>query len=324
MDLSINITPGPIHWSIFHRVHEQDLANQFHVRKAPKISYQALHPGNYKQSVPLALSIFDPTTITAIRQYFPEDTTTSFFVNLIHNWWLVVNAEEIFHPDVIGSALIANDGKIEFLNLFANWLSDWRDSKKHGLSKQSFDTLISTNRAIADLSADLLNEGYKYILTGRLQIDPLERRFSQYRQMSGGRFLVSLKEVYRSESILKLKKFLSNNIELTSNIASITDEGSSILQDFLETVNQENFDHITISQDAVDVITFVSGYISRSLLNSLDFEVCKIALTNDPVSSTYLDDYNRGGLEIPTSALLARDETETRRRDQVRKFKRIK
>ena len=57
MDLS-NITPGPIHWSIFHRVHEQDLAIECHLRKAPKISYQALHPGNNKWSVPLALSIF--------------------------------------------------------------------------------------------------------------------------------------------------------------------------------------------------------------------------------------------------------------------------
>ena len=186
VDVSINITPGPIYWSIFHRVHEKDLTIECHVRKAPKISYQALHPGNNKQSVPLALSIFHPTTITAIRQYFPEDTTTSSFLNLIHNWWLVVNAKERFHPDVIGNALTASDGKIEFLNMFANWLSDWRESKKHGLSRQSFDALISTNRAIADLSSDLLNEGYKYILTGRLQTDPLERRFSQYRQMSGG------------------------------------------------------------------------------------------------------------------------------------------
>ena len=34
-----------------------------------------------------------------------------------------------------------------------------------------------------------------------------------------------------------------------------------------------------------------------------DCEECKIALTNYPVSSTYLDDYNRESLEIPTSAL---------------------
>ena len=75
---------------------------------------------------------------------------------------------------------------------------------KLGLSKQTFNALISTNQVIADLSTDLLNEGYDYVPTGRLQSDPLERRFSQYRQMLGGRFLVSLKEIYRSESILKL------------------------------------------------------------------------------------------------------------------------
>ena len=133
------------------------LAIECHVRKAPKIFYQALHPGNNTQSVPLALSIFGPTTITAVLQYFPDDTTTSSFLNLIHNWWLLVNAKKRFHPDVIGGALIANERKIEFLKLFANWLSDWRDSKKQGLSKQPFDALISTNRARADLSTDLLN-----------------------------------------------------------------------------------------------------------------------------------------------------------------------
>ena len=178
MDLSINITPGPIHWSIFHQVHEQDLAIECHVRKPLRFP-TSFAPSKQQTVCPLALSIFEPTTITAIRQYFPEDTTTSSFLNLIHNSRSVVNAKERFNPDVIRSALIANDGKIEFLNMFANWFSDWRDSKKHCLSKQSFDALISTNRVIADLSADLLNEGYKYILIGRLQTDPLERRCSQ-------------------------------------------------------------------------------------------------------------------------------------------------
>ena len=125
-------------------------------------------------------------------------------------------------------------------------MSDWRESKKHGLSRQSFDALISTNRAITEVMIYLTsNEGYKYILTGRLQSDPLERRFSLYWQMSGGQILLSLKEVYRSESILKLKTFLSKNY--------LKDEESAILQDFVETINQENFDHITISQDTVDL-----------------------------------------------------------------------
>ena len=111
-------------------------------------------------------------------------------------------------------------------------MSDWRDSKKHGLSKQLFDILIFAMRSVADLYADLLNGGYKYILTGCLQTDRLKRRISQSSLMSGGRYLLSLKEVNRSESILTLKTFLSHKIELTSNIASITDEESSILQDF--------------------------------------------------------------------------------------------
>ena len=36
-------------------------------------------------------------------------------------------------------------------------------------------------------------------MTSRFQSDPIKRRFSQYRQMSGGRFLVSLREVTNSE-----------------------------------------------------------------------------------------------------------------------------
>ena len=59
MDVVINIPPGTIRWSTFHRVYEKDLAIKCHVKKAPKISYQVLHPGNNKQSVPLTLAIFD-------------------------------------------------------------------------------------------------------------------------------------------------------------------------------------------------------------------------------------------------------------------------
>ena len=49
-------------------------------------------------------------------------------------------------------------------------------------------------------------------MTGRLQSDPIERRFSQYRQMSGGRFLVSLREVLNSERILSCPSLIKENI----------------------------------------------------------------------------------------------------------------
>ena len=128
MDVIIKTTPGTIQWSIFHRIHEKDTAIECHMRKAPKITYNVLHPGNNKQSVPLVLAIFDLTTIAAIRQYFPEDIIASSFLYLVYNWWLLVNAKERFHPNIVGNALIADDGKIEFLRQFSNWLSEWREA----------------------------------------------------------------------------------------------------------------------------------------------------------------------------------------------------
>ena len=125
-------------------------------------------------------------------------------------------------------------------------------SNTFGLSKQTFKALIQTNRAIANLCSDLLSDGYYYILTGRLQNDPLERRFSQYRQMSGGRFLVSLREVYKSESIIKLKSLFKYELEVP--IRSFWAE--STIQDFLNEIHTLNFEFVSLSDDTNEVIVF--------------------------------------------------------------------
>ena len=58
------------------------------------------------------------------------------------------------------------------------------------------------------LMQELLDEGYEFIFIRRFQSDPLENRFSQYRQMSGGRFLVSLREVLSTKRILTCRSLL--------------------------------------------------------------------------------------------------------------------
>ena len=83
---------------------------------------------------------------------------------------------------------------------------------KSTLSKQSANTMIKTLKSSTDLYDDLLNEGYTNILTSRFQSDPLERRFSKYRQMSGGCFLFSLREVESSEKILQIKSLMKEDI----------------------------------------------------------------------------------------------------------------
>ncbi len=60
---------------------------------------------------------------------------------------------------------------------------------------------------------------------------------------------------------------------------------------------------LTISQDTIDVIIYVAGYISLSLIRHIECELCTISLNNGPVSSAYLDESSKGGLKYPTSSL---------------------
>ena len=59
------------------------------------------------------------------------------------------------------------------------------------LTPQTASALATIFRAHAKLIEDLFNEAYQYVITARLQSDPVERRFSQCRRMNGGRFLVN-------------------------------------------------------------------------------------------------------------------------------------
>ena len=176
---------------------------------------------NNKLSVPLALPIFDPTTTTAISSYHPEEIVTTTFLDPFYSWWLIVNSKQRFHPNSIGKAIVPVDGKLIFLRSLADWLEQWKSSQTLGLTNQTFDALILTCRSIADLCDDLFSDGYEYIMTERFQTDPLERRFSQYRQMSDDRFLISLKEVLKSESIIQVKTILKNTLESVDYLPNI-------------------------------------------------------------------------------------------------------
>ena len=53
------------------------------------------------------------------------------------------------------------------------------------------------------------------ISASRFQSDPIERRFGQYREMNGGRLLVSLKDVMTSENILKVKNLVKEGFDIS-------------------------------------------------------------------------------------------------------------
>ena len=170
----------------------------------------------------MALNIFDETTSAAILSYFPDRKDASDFLKVINTWWVISNSKAKYNSlNKMGNAAIFGDKKTDFLRKLADWLESWensqiRNSEKFTLTKQTFSALITTLRATAALVDDLLEEGFEYVLLSRFSTDPIERRFSRYRQMSGGRFLVSLREVVSSEKIISLKSLLKEKIDIQS------------------------------------------------------------------------------------------------------------
>ena len=204
LDLHLCSQSGILAWSDIQKLYDKDRISDATLRKAPKLTFKALHPGDNKQNVNLAIAVFHETTIAACKSYFPERTDIANFLKLIWSWWTIANSKQRFTPNFLNNAVTANDGKINFYQKFSNWVESWSKHSDFCLTAQTSKAFVTTLRAQAMLMKELLNEGYEYILTRRFQSDPLENRFSQYRQMSGGRFLVSLREIYSSEKNFNL------------------------------------------------------------------------------------------------------------------------
>ena len=129
-------------------------------------------------------------------------------------WWTVVNSKTRFSVNKLANGIVRSDGKVKFLIAFSNWLETWSQSVSClTLSKQTFNALIQTLQSQAQLIKDLFEEGYDFIIPARFPTDPLEKRFSQYRQMSGN-FLVSLREVLQSERTLLFKSLLKESVNI--------------------------------------------------------------------------------------------------------------
>ena len=94
--------------------------------------------------------------------------------------------------------------------------------------------LITTLRSQAALIKDLLNKNYSNVLPARFQSDLLEKRFSQNRGMSGGNFLVSLKEVHDTEKTLICRSLLKEQIDLWQKGLSLKVEITLQMMDILK------------------------------------------------------------------------------------------
>ena len=108
----IYVPGGEVSWKLLHDIHDRDQALQGNLRKANKLNNKALHPGDNRQSVPLALEVLDSTTSAAIKSYYPQRKDAAGFLKLINIWWTISNSKQQFNfNNLIGNAASPNDKK---------------------------------------------------------------------------------------------------------------------------------------------------------------------------------------------------------------------
>ena len=179
-NIVLNFPAGFIQWKDLYNIYDKDKGLSANLNKAPKLSYQALHPGNNKQSVPLALAIIHETTIAAARSYFPTRSDLSGFLNLINIWWTISNSKHRYIPNVFENAIMFGAKKTNCCRIFADWIELWCASPSFKLTCQTKSALVTTRPAQADIIDELIGDGYEFVRTSRFQSDPIECRFSQY------------------------------------------------------------------------------------------------------------------------------------------------
>ncbi|KAH7970425.1 hypothetical protein HPB49_006728 [Dermacentor silvarum] len=111
----------------------------------------------------------------------------------------------------------------------------------------------------------------QYVLLGKFQTDSLEDRFGQYRQLSGANYHVSIRQIYESETKLRLQKVLElPDIDMLCDVPIIS--ASSLLSQFDVTVSDGDIEK-KVAQ--LPDVPYVACYSAHAALKKLLCQSCK-------------------------------------------------
>ena len=213
--------------------------------------------------------------------------------------------------------LLARIKKPEFLRKMADWVEEWESlskmvetwvggcDKKFSLSDSTAHALIVTLRCTANLIEELLADGFRYVLTARFQTDPLERRFSRYRQMSGGRFLVGLREVETTEKIIKITQLLKEDLNFWElEKCEESNEETDVFKKDLESMKDE-ISNCELQDEGRQVAATIAGYAVKKVIKdkvkcSECLEKCTAKASEANEDNSYTVALSRGGLILPS------------------------
>ena len=319
------------------------------VKMAYMLNDQCINPQPIEKSkVRLAASVFSESTRNAMSYYvkngYPQWEGTLNFLNLISKWWEYLNVK------TTSKGVRKRDNNLDclrkenlneftlFFSKFVTWVENWKTSGGNGLSAETFRTLIQTSKTLPQLVHYLLHEkGLAYVLSGKIQSDPLEKRFGRYRQLSGANYFGTERQFLEAEKAIRVKSLIEFSrysmkevchiMEENGDTSSV-DEHSEHLVDILSediTVDMFNAEHLVdiLSEDITvdmfnaeaNIIYYVAGFIARALKKiskcqkCIDIFGCDEETTGldihglDEDCTLFVNSINRGGLVKPSDII---------------------
>lgn len=302
------------------------------------LTLKALFPSSLeRQNVKLALQIFSGRIVTALNEIGPLKNLenwqdTACYIDIICKWWDVVNVKSNLKGKRLRNTyqepITRNSDHITtFLNDFLKWLDRWEVCEEVGkLTKETHGALKLTTSALLNISQYCLNvKSFNYFLCGKIQTDHLEDRFGKYRQYSGSQYHVSVRQIFESESKIRMQDILPLGLksetfgEFQISVREIQDTIKEC-DDSVKTFDRLSIpkplaNNCVIGNDYLDsikdtmwpVLTYIAGYAAYSVSKKIKCNYCKAYLTSDTGTAfdSLIDASNRGGLCYPSGDVVA-------------------
>ncbi|KAL1469908.1 hypothetical protein MTO96_040784, partial [Rhipicephalus appendiculatus] len=248
---------------------------------------------------------------------FQHAAATEDFIKIILRWWSIVNVKtpsKGFHHRNVYEEPMSNqtdDPKASFLSAFITWLDVW-EFYRHDTGVLTQETLsalrLSAQSLLALVKYCISELHFKYILLGKVQTDLLESRFGQYRQMAGGQYYISVRQLCETEGRIRLQNALprmsSDDLRGIEEIDRAIDAGSS----FTVHVSDANLDELRAQ---MPVIGYVGGYCAHAAMKVLKCKSCQghLVITRNEAETeedthSLITQLDRGGLKFPSALVI--------------------
>jgi hypothetical protein len=263
------------------------------IKYAYKLTDKVLAPQPIERTrVQLADAFFDDSTINGLEQICQEEDwkETARFLRLVRRFWNCVNVQSKFAAkhkrDDRRLVITAEDRtQLDFLDSFTCWLSEWQNmSGKTALSRETFLAIQQTTPALRELTIYLLDEkNLDYVLLGKINSDPLERRFGWYRQLAGANYYISVRQFLEAEKKIRLKCLVKFQGLKLSDVAEVFQEGDEAEKNKVQDEADNLYALLPLDNLSCDfqlhkgeegILYYVSGYIARSILKRTKCDNC--------------------------------------------------